>query len=68
MNVDKRLYPHLYEIKLLQDEGDELRTQMYLLKNQRVLNLESRMMVNANHYREKNCGTNKKIHLYEKDN
>jgi hypothetical protein len=68
MNVPKRLCPHLYEFKLLQGEGDDIRTQMYLLKNERVLNLECKMIVKANHYRKKNLGTDKEIHMYEKNN
>ena len=62
MNVPKRLYPHLYEYESLIDEGRELGAQLYASKNERVLILETKKMYLVRHERERNLGTDNKIH------
>jgi hypothetical protein len=68
MNVPKRLYPHLYEYESLLAEGRELGAQMYASKNEKCLIWECKMILNTKRHRDKNCGTDKKIHMNEKDN
>ena len=62
MNISKRLYPHIYQYESLIAEGRELGAQMYAVKNDRVLILETKKMYLVKHERERNLGTDKEIH------